>query len=206
MDKQSSTILEGEASESDEEVTDYPSFIHNTMVAEFPTKASTEQPAQPLAERSSGVVISGEASESDEEPTEYTKAVGARDFPSLAASFPEPANLPGVAHESTASAQRSTKFRDEYKRPKFKSPFHKRLRENNFYLRCAVVENTLETYDNSSEKLKYCTPIFKRTFDSIKGTLHDYRVAIEGLSVLQLSVDSIVESTSFPKFKSFAKT
>ena len=200
MDPKGSTILEGEASESDEEVTDYPSFIQNTMVAEFPS--SSTSPSQNLGvERSSGVVVSGEASESDEEPFEYAKPAGGRDFPSLAASFPEPSNTSESTSPKQSPAQESTKFRDEYKRPKFNSPFHKRLRENNFYLRCGVVENCLDTYEGATSKLQDCTPVLNRTLNSVQSTLRDLRLTLEGLSVLQLTVDTVVESNSLPRFK-----
>lgn len=194
-----STILEGEASESDEELTDYPSFMQNTMVTEVSPKVSAET-QRSVKERISGVVISGEASESDEEPFEYQQPAGRRDFPSLAKNYPDTAHL-GDEIQNKDIPQKSTTFKDEYKRPKFKSPFHKRFRENNFHLRCGVVENVLDTYSYSSEKLKYCKPVVARTLESVQATLLDLRVTIETLSVLQLSVDSLVESTSLPRFK-----
>ena len=199
MEKRS-TILEGEASESDEELTECPSFMPNTMVADASLNLSAEL-KKSSTDRISGVVISGEASESDEEEAfEYQQTPGRREFPSLAANYPESAHLTDPSEDKSA-VQKSTTFRDEYKRPKFKSPFHKRFRENNFHLRCGVVENTLDTYRYSTDKLKHCKPVVNRTLQSVKGTLVDLKVAIEALSVMQLSVDNLVESTVLPRFK-----
>lgn len=199
-----STILEGEASESDEELADYPSFMQNTMVSDVSPNVSVEQ-QKSAKDRISGVVISGEASESDEEPFEYLQPSGGRDFPSLVANYPETAHL-SAAIQDTSTVQKSTTYRDGYKRPKFKSPFHKRFRENNFHLRCGVVENTLDTYSYSSEKLKFCKPFVAKTLESVQATLLDLKVAIEAFSVLQLSVDNLVETTVLPSFKKLEKS
>eukprot|EP00794_Sanderia_malayensis_P001089 gene1089-430_t len=194
-----SNILEGEASESDEEVADYPSFIQNTMVTDFPS------PSQPIGNsggvRSSGVVISGEASESDEEePFEYARqSSSGREFPSLV-RFPE-AGAQIELKTDLAATNKDTKYRDEHKKPKFKSPFHKRLRENNFYLRCGIVENTLDTYEDACSKLQSCIPVLSRTQATTQDTLQDLRVMIESLTSMQLRFDCISDSKMLPDFK-----
>ena len=195
-----STILEGEASESDEEITDYSSFMQNTMVADASTDVSVDL-QKSAKERISGVVVSGEASESDEEEHfTYQQAIGTRDFPSLSSNYPESAHLADT-NEKKTETPKSTTFRDEYKRPKFKSVFHKRFRENNFHVRCGIVDNTLDTYSYSTDKLMQCRPIVARTLDSVQATLHDLKVAIESLAVVQINVDSLLDSTTLPQCK-----
>ena len=199
MEHKGSNILEGEASESDEEIADYPSFIQNTMVVDYPTSPA-QQKSPSTDERSSGVVISGEASESDEEEHfEYAAPTRSRDFHSPLAGFPDHTQTelevePGVAEESS-------KYRDGYKRPKFKSPFHKRLRENSFYLRCGIVENTLETYENACYKIQSCIPILSRTQSATQDTLQDLRIMIESLASMQLRNDDISNAKMLPCFK-----
>ena len=199
MEKRS-TILEGEASESDEEVVDCPSFMQNTMVADASSNVSFDGQSS-AKERISGVVVSGEASESDEEEAfDYSQPSGQREFPSLTSPYAESMHL-AEAGEKNIDAQKSTSFRDEYKRPKFKSAFHKRFRENNFHVRCGIVDNTLDTYRYSTEKLKQCKPIASKTLESLQATRRDLNAALEALAVFQISADNLVASSSLPKFK-----
>ena len=195
-----STILQGEANESDDEITDSPSFIRNTMVDDSsPNIAFDIQKS--AKERISGVVVSGEASESDEEEDyDYQQPIGGREFPSLSPTYQESAHFTD-GNEKAADAQKSKTFRDEYKRPKFKSVFHKRFRENNFHVRCGVVDNTLDTYSYSTEKLLQCRPMAIKTLESVQATVHDLKVAIESLAVVQLNVDSLIGSANLPQCK-----
>ena len=195
-----STILQGEANESDEEITESHSFMRNTMVDDASPNITFDI-QKSAKERISGVVVSGEASESDEDEVyDYQQPIGGRDFPSLSPTYQESAHFTDAV-EKVADTQKSKTFRDEYKRPKFKSVFHKRFRENNFHVRCGVVDNTLDTYSYSAEKLLQCRPMAIKTLESAQATLHDLKVAIESLAVVQLNLDSLIGSTNLPRLK-----
>ena len=120
-------ILEGEASESDEELSDYPSFVRNTMVSE-PSPPSTPAETVSSTTRSTGVVVSGEASESDDEtfhlPSTSTgkggeQGPGSREFPSLH-GHDQQLNELELKVENAGGFQ-GAKLKGEQRRPKYKS-------------------------------------------------------------------------------------
>ena len=84
MEHNASNILEGEASESDEEVSDYPGFMRSVSspapdTAGKSPKAGGKSP-KAAEGPSSSVVVMGEASESENEEDEF---ILRRAFPSL---------------------------------------------------------------------------------------------------------------------------
>jgi len=176
MDKQGTNIFEGEAIESDGEEDYYGGFVQNTMVTND-TKRELKIGELP----SSSVVVSGEASESDEDIGDYLRK---NDYP----------NVP-----SKLIQDEDCSISIEPRRPRFESPFHKKLWERNFAFRLGVVQSQLDRYDQVTTKLKTFIPIVNRTQRHAQEALKNYRSVSEASKLLNDNLESVLQQIELPK-------
>ncbi|XP_057307924.1 uncharacterized protein LOC130645833 [Hydractinia symbiolongicarpus] len=174
MDRKGTNILEGEASESDEEISDYHGFVQNTMVTEPKTEAKSDGP-------SSSVVVSGEASESDDDIGEY---IG-RNFPSL-----QDQTGPTLEEEYSVSI--------ETKKPRFESPFHKKIWERNFAFRLGIVQMQLEKFNHVTGRLESFIPLANRSQVHMQDALKQYRNISETTKHLNETFESVLHQADLP--------
>ena len=175
MDRKGSNILEGEASESDEEVSDYPGFIRNISMDPGSAEKISSGPR-------SSVMVTGEASESDNDEDEN---VLRRAFPSLKDKDIEELEI------QVAS--------DDNRRPKFESPFHKKLWESNFAFRLGVVEAQLDRYNNLINRLQEFIPHANNSQMYVQDALKSYKSLSENTKQLNDNLEKVLQTVDLPK-------
>jgi len=130
---------------------------------------------------SSSVVIMGEASESENEEDEY---ILRRAFPSLDDKDIQELEIQ-VAMESN-------------RRPKFETPFHKKLWECNFAFRLGVVETQLERYNHVIDRLQLFIPHANNSQTHVQEALKGYRNLSENVKQLNDVLENVLLSADLP--------
>lgn len=146
MAAQEGNLVQGEASESDEEYEINQSyFMKNTMVVNEETTPQRR-----------GIVVEGEASESDEEE-------GSEDVvPNIMETRTESPQQQDIGKTTTEEqTKRKVKFH-------YDSYFHRKLRVSNLELRSDAVENTVSMYHDANKKLKSAVFHLNRSQASIQ--------------------------------------
>lgn len=170
--RKASNILEGEASESDEEVSDYPGFIRNI------SEKAESKPAAAVASEgpSSSVMVTGEASESENEEDEF---ILRRAFPTM-----DEKDIHDLEIHTAP----------DLRRPKFETPFHKKLWECNFAFRLGVVEAQLERYNDLSTRLQEFIPLANSSQNYIQEALKNYRCLSESTKELNDNLENVIQN------------
>lgn len=182
MERKATNILEGEASESDEEVSDNIGYGVKPVSTELREKS--EGP-------SSSVVVSGEASESDEEDETTANMMLTRNFPTL------------VSHQGLQDfdIQDENSVGVEERRHRFESPFHRAMWSRNFSLRLGIVRQHIEQYDEAFTKLKNVIPHSNRSQNYAQETLKHYRNISVSSKQLNDNLENLLRQRDLPQLK-----
>ncbi|XP_066914046.1 uncharacterized protein [Clytia hemisphaerica] len=187
MDAKATNILEGEASESDDEEISHNTFVNKPIPKTFNefSKPSNEGP-------SSGVVVSGEASESDDEDDSTVNMMLTRNFPTLVSQQ-------GLKEFEIQDEEGSVTIQEQ--KQTFESPFHRGIWERNFALRLGIVRHNVEEYQSIFSKLKNVIPHANRAQQHSQETLKAYRTMGENSKQINDQLEMLLRQTDIPRLK-----
>ena len=88
---------------------------------------------------------------------------------------------------------------DDNRRPKFESPFHKKLWESNFAFRLGVVEAQLDRYNNLINRLQEFIPHANNSQMYVQDALKSYKSLSENTKQLNDNLEKVLQTVDLPK-------
>ncbi|KAK7107626.1 biogenesis of lysosome-related organelles complex 1 subunit 3-like isoform X1 [Littorina saxatilis] len=197
------TVVQGEASESDEEEEKEVQNSSATRVPPFPSRVLQSKLSSPAKRKVGGtqaVVVAGEASESEEE--EVDTSVSESGSPELTPLKVEPSKKLERGSSSDLSdvpmlmSPRMAESR--YNKPKYDTLLHRKLRENNWQLHEHMVEVAGQAYLGAARSLSSTTTHLVKSHSVVQDISHSMRLLTNDLFHLEDRIDIIQSCKLLP--------